>query len=84
MTLLLFAFGLTTVGFIALVIRRKQKNPRTSYLMGVLNVGMTPLRWLNLGPFKDGTRPNLMNSMDAAVKMTGLSDFGDLGFMEGK
>lgn len=63
------------------LLKRKRDNPKTSYLMGILNMALTPVSFLRLGPFKNGHRIDLESIMIEATKTTGLSDFGDLEFL---
>jgi hypothetical protein len=69
------------VGVVYLVHRHKQKYPEKSYVIALLNTIFIPLRLLHLGPFSMG-KVTLEKSMEIAMKDSGLTDFGDLSFVE--
>jgi hypothetical protein len=54
--------ALITGVLILRLLKRKKDNPKTSYTMGVLNMALTPLSILRLGPFKYGHRINLVSA----------------------
>ena len=66
--------------FVYFVVTRKNRNPKTSYLMAVLNVSLEPFRILQLGLLKDPVV--IEDAMKDAVVATKLHDFGDLSFVE--
>lgn len=59
----------------------KWKNPKLNWLMAFLDTGLTPLRFLNVGPFSQGDL-TIEKAMKAASESCGLTDFGDLQFIE--
>ena len=65
---------------VATIIRRKLDNPKTSYIMAVINVCTEPLKILNIWPFVEPV--SMQTAMKRAMKETKLSDFGSLSFVE--
>lgn len=63
-----------------LTVMRKANYPEKSYFNCFLNVILTPMRMLKLGPYRQG-KLDLEKAMKYAVKKTGLTDFGDLSFL---
>ena len=56
--------GLITGYVFLTVVKRKRDNPKTSYLMGLLNVLLSPLSFFKIGPFKHGRRINLVSGVE--------------------
>lgn len=49
-------------GYLVLcLLKRKNDNPKTSYIMGLLNIALAPVSFLRLGPFKEGHQINLVS-----------------------
>jgi hypothetical protein len=63
------------------VLQFKKKYPEKSYVIGLLNTILYPLRKLKLGPFKYGEW-TLDNSLKLISEETGLTDYGELKFKE--
>lgn len=66
---------------VVLTLHRWSKYPEKSFYNNFLNVALTPMRWLKLGPFKQG-KITLEKAMKYAMKKTKLSDFGDTTFVK--
>lgn len=75
---LIIVFGVGA--FIGEIIRRKRNYPEKSYLNALLNILFGILRYFKVGPFKDEI--TLVQAMKSASKETGLTEFGDLTFMD--
>ena len=72
------------VPFLLLIIvtlQRCRKYPEKSFKFNFINVALTPLRFLKLGPFKDG-KLSLEKSVEVAMKKAKLSDYGGTQFIE--
>lgn len=71
-----------TVGwFVTKVTQEKLNNPDKSLLMVVVNVALGPLRYFNLFMFKEGV-PTMEKDMKRVSAKTGLTDYGDLQFVQ--
>jgi hypothetical protein len=66
---------------LVLTLIRKQQYPEKSLFHSFLNVCLSPLRKFKLGPFKQG-KLSLEKAMKRASKKSGLTDFGDLTFLD--
>lgn len=78
---LLTIFGSLAGIFVFFVLREKRRNPEKSYMIAILNTIFQPFRLLKVGIF-DERKITLEGSMKIAIKETGLSDYGDLSFVE--
>jgi hypothetical protein len=58
-----------------------QKYPDLGVVVAGINTVLYPLRWLGLFPFLAGTTLDLEALMAECTADTGLSDWGDLGFV---
>jgi hypothetical protein len=65
---------------VVFAIRRKIKCPEKDFMNAVIEVSLTPLRMMKLGPFAAGTF-DLDRSLKRAVKKTKLTDFGGTDFI---
>ena len=63
------------VVFLLFAIKRKMKSPEKSFKNCCLSVGLTPVRMMKLGPFKQG-KISLQSAMQVAMKKAKLTDFG--------
>lgn len=68
--------------FIITVVRRKRANPKTSYIMALMNILLNPVRYLRLGPFKSGDKIDIFGIMKDCSMTSGLTDYGNLTFIE--
>lgn len=75
--ILLFPVVLTGI----LILWRATRYPEKSLYNSFLNVILTPLRLMKLGPFKQG-RISIDKAMKYAMKKTKLTDFGNPNFAE--
>ncbi len=75
---LLFLF---LVAIVMKVIVQTSKYPEKGVWVAVLDTMFIPLRFLKIGPFKDG-KISLDAVMKSVMKETKLSDFGDLSFVD--
>lgn len=78
--MLLFVLGvaLGVVGYS--VLQHKSKYPEKSYVIAFMNTVLTPLRWLRIGPFKNGD-PNMVTMMKVMSDELKLFDYGDMSFV---
>jgi hypothetical protein len=81
MTKLIFTISTCGLVFIFWVQRRKRANPKSSYIMGVLNVLLSPLRYLRIVPYHRGDRVDIDRMMEDCAQKANLSDYGDLDFV---
>ena len=76
------AVGLSAC-YVLAVVKNKGKNPEKSWFLAMLNVFLTPIRYLKLSHYKHGgDLIRMENGMRDATAVTKLSDFGDLTFVE--
>lgn len=66
---------------VTLTIIHKRKNPNDNYRASLLSTLLVPLRLLKIGPYSSGDI-TMEKAMKRAMNKTGLSDFGDLTFVE--
>lgn len=74
--ILILSLGLATLTATVAFIKEKLRNPEKTWLVAVLNVVATPLRWLHIPPFD----PNLLEldkAMQQGMKAIGLYNFED-------
>lgn len=62
------------------IIKRKNANPKTSFLMATINIFLHPFRILQIGLLKDPVI--LENAMNNAMSATKLHDYHDLNFVK--
>ena len=62
-------------------LKRRQRCPEKSFLNHIITISLTPARFFKLGPYKQGNL-TLKKACEYAKKKTGLSDFGNPGFLE--
>jgi hypothetical protein len=79
--ILVFVCALAVVAFVLKVFLFKMKYPEKNMRIAVMNTMLGPLRALSIGPFSDGEL-SMEKAMKTAMQKTGLSDFGDLQFVE--
>lgn len=65
----------------AFVFWRKHANPEKSLFNAFISVAVGPMRWLKLGPYKQGT-VDLDKALTYATKKAKLNDFGDMTFYD--
>lgn len=82
MTIIVNVLAVVSLIFISIVFIRKWKYPKKTWINCIVNVLLIPMRQFSLSPFTVGIRPTFQTGMEAAIKETKLTDFGDLEFLD--
>ena len=80
-SILLAGFVFAAATFLYFVFDRKRRYPEKSYKNCIINIILTPIRAMRLGPYKAGAL-TLDSALKYAMKKSKLTDFGDKGFMD--
>ena len=78
--LLCSASAIILCGILFCIVKRKNANPKTSFLMATINIFLHPLRVLQIGMLKDSV--TLDKAMKDAMSATNLHDYRDLHFVD--
>lgn len=82
MTKLVFTITTSFLVFFFWIQKRKRANPKSSYIMGILNIMLSPLRHFGISPFNGEDCVDIKRIMKDCARNSRLTDFGDLSFVD--